>query len=326
MTDEELFHQCFGHLSADIKVQDEFPRPKLAHYCSIATLESILRGRQLWLSNPLYMNDLEEVRFGINTGMRLALANESLRDALASKERVTAFTGALELRYADFANEHAFNLYVACFSEIDDDDEDGRLSMWRAYGANGDGAALVLDVNPVSNPETEFNGLAIGRVHYGTRAQREDWLNQKVEEVANFVRQNDIPDAQLPLVAAALFERIKLMAIFSKHCGFEEEREWRLVYLHEHDQKKLYERHLGYHLTPRGIEPKLKLPIDGEVAWHQQPVDMKALVYRILLGPSVSNPLAKRAIERMLNVLGLGELQQKLSASSIPLRPIGSGV
>ena len=38
--------------------------PLLAHYTSLSVLEKILKTDELWLSNPLFMNDLEEVRFG----------------------------------------------------------------------------------------------------------------------------------------------------------------------------------------------------------------------------------------------------------------------
>lgn len=323
MTNEELFQDCLGRLMADVEEADEFPRPLLAHYCSVSTLESMLKGRQLWLSNPLYMNDLEEVRFGINTGMRLALGNASLREALASDEREKLFFGALENLFNYFANEHVFDLYVACFSAHDPDEDDGRLSMWRAYGASGNGAALVFDVNSVSKPGVDYSGLLLGRVHYGTAAEREGWLEVKVLEAADLVRELDVPIGQLPLIAAALFERIKLMAVFSKHIGFAEEREWRLVYLSEHDAQKRYEQHLGYHLGPRGVEPKLKLPIHGAVPWLDNELNVESLVHRIILGPSVSNPLAKRSIGRMLDVVGFPDLKDKLRACSIPLRSNG---
>ena len=35
--------------------------------------------------------------------------------------------------------------YVFCLSEHAKDDTDGLLSMWRGYGGNGNGAAIVFD-------------------------------------------------------------------------------------------------------------------------------------------------------------------------------------
>ena len=325
MTNEELFQKCFTLLISDINETVEFPRPLLAHYCSMATLENILKGKQLWLSNPLFMNDLEEVRFGVNAGMRIVMSNPTLKNALSDGVRADEFMRAMDSLFKNFANEHAFDLYVACFSKHDPQENDGRLTMWRAYGANGDGAALVLDINPISNPNTDYSGLFLGPVHYGTTQERENWLELRVNETAQFIHEQQVPTHQLPFVAAALFERIKLMAIFSKHRGFLDEQEWRLVYMHEHDRKKVYEQYLDYHLTPRGIEPKLKLPVHGAVPWITQPLDISSLVNRILLGPSVSNPLAMRSIGRMLDVTGLSVLRGKLVASTIPLRPTTRG-
>jgi hypothetical protein len=42
--------------------------PLLAHYTSIGTLEKILQINKIWFSNPLFMNDLQEMRFGLNEG------------------------------------------------------------------------------------------------------------------------------------------------------------------------------------------------------------------------------------------------------------------
>lgn len=278
MTNEEVFERCWAALMSGINLADEFPRPLLAHDCSIATLESILGNKQLWLSNPLFMNDLEEVRFGVDTGMRLVLSSSALKDATGDADRANVFFEAIEYQFQKFAHEHSFDIYVACFSELTaHENDDGRLSMWRAYGANGDGAALVFDVNSVSNPQTVYNGILIGRVQYGTTLERETWLDSRVQETAKFIAEQDIPTTQLPLVAAALFERIKIMAIFAKHRGFAEEKEWRMVYTHEHARASRFEAYLGYHLTARGIEPKLKLPIHGEAPWHEPGLDINVL-------------------------------------------------
>jgi hypothetical protein len=44
--------------------------------------------------------------------------------------------------------------YLACLSEHQDEDEHGRLPMWRAYGATT-GIALVINAAPVIGP-TQF--------------------------------------------------------------------------------------------------------------------------------------------------------------------------
>jgi hypothetical protein len=69
MDDVQIFNM-FELLFADLLENDSFPakRPLLAHYTSIPVLEAMLRNNEVWFSNPLFMNDMEEVRFGINAG------------------------------------------------------------------------------------------------------------------------------------------------------------------------------------------------------------------------------------------------------------------
>src|SRR5437660_295062 len=59
------------------------PRPLLlAHYTSVQVIEQILKNNEIWLSNPLYMNDLEEMRLGVFLGAQLfpAFAQSATND------------------------------------------------------------------------------------------------------------------------------------------------------------------------------------------------------------------------------------------------------
>ncbi len=321
MTAEEVFNLAWDALVRDLPAAAEFPRPLLAHYCSIGTLERILSGKELWLSNPLYMNDLEEVRFGVMNGFESANKNAQLRNALQTDERRRVFFEALDEAYDKFSNEHVFDCYVTCFSQHLPEDNDGKLSMWRAYGANGDGAALVFDINSISHPGTPVVGLILGKVQYGTGQQRSEWLDAKVEETARFMSDTSVETEQLPAVAAALAERIKLIALFSKHSGFREELEWRLVYMPQLDSAKVFRPLMGYSVGPRGVEPKLKLPLKGVLPGQEVEIVLSNIIDRLLLGPSVSDSLARRSVCRMLELLGLRELNSKVRGSTIPLRP-----
>jgi hypothetical protein len=75
MDDAEI-RELFKPLFADLQGNDSFPdqRPLLAHYTSVPVLEAILRNNEVWLSNPLFMNDVEEVRFGMTNGAKDALS------------------------------------------------------------------------------------------------------------------------------------------------------------------------------------------------------------------------------------------------------------
>lgn len=319
MTNVELYQEVLKRLVADLTPPDHIPL--LAHYCSTASLEGIIKNKQLWLSNPLFMNDLEEVRFGVLKGTSIARESQELKDALKTGTREQMFFDALSDHFDMYSGEHVFDLYIACFSEHSIDDEDGRLSMWRAYAASGDGAALIFDLNSVVRRDGSYNGLLLDKVGYGTKEEREQWLRDKVIQTARIIDEITVPDEYLGMVAAALFERIKLMAVFSKHSGFLEENEWRLVYMAERDFQNKYESCLNYAVTARGVEPKLRLPIHGAVPWHTEAFDFASILQKVILGPSVSSQLARMSTARMMKILGMPSLIDKLQSSSIPLRP-----
>ena len=73
MTEIEKLNAAFLALYSDILERDQFheAKPLLAHYTSIQNVEAIITSNEFLLSNPLLMNDYEEVRFGLIEGDRI---------------------------------------------------------------------------------------------------------------------------------------------------------------------------------------------------------------------------------------------------------------
>ncbi|MEP2030673.1 MAG: DUF2971 domain-containing protein [Paracoccaceae bacterium] len=320
MTFDKTWSNFISLLYSELSLESEFfsNAPLLAHYTSLANLEKILSQDEVWLSNPLFMNDLEEVRFGVNNGVDLVHRNQDLRASLGADTRRAAFYDAVNRAYDEYATEHVLDLYIMCFSAHKHGDTDGRLSMWRGYGANGNGAALVLDVSTMR--VIDESPLVFSQVHYASPEARRASIEAKISEVATFMLQNDMPDEFVSRCAHVLFQRICLFAIFSKHHGFLEEEEWRLVYLKDRDKERKIEPYLSYFNGPNGIEPKLKLkakPIEGVIGADFLFSD---IIHSLIIGPSASSPLTKMTVERMLRTMGKERLIKKLNMSSIPFR------
>jgi hypothetical protein len=117
----------------------------------------------------------------------------------------------------------------------------------------------------------------------------------------------DVQDDQLWLIAYHIFNCVKVFALTSKHNGFEEENEWRLIYLSERDTQRVLQPRISYFIGPRGPEPKLKSPIapvalppDNPAAdAPNQQLGFSDILDRIVLGPALSNPLTKIAVQRL---------------------------
>jgi hypothetical protein len=148
MTNQEIT-EVFKELTLDMDdlrfaIQN---RPLLAHYTSLEVLEKIMKKDEIWFSNPLFMNDLEEIRFGVHQGARLFSQSKTVAEACGTPGRAQILENAFFHYYTQFDQEHAFDTYVFCLSEHDPANTDGLLSMWRGYGGQGNGAALVFNTN-----------------------------------------------------------------------------------------------------------------------------------------------------------------------------------
>jgi hypothetical protein len=291
--------------------------PLLAHYTSIGTLERVARNGELWLSNPLYMNDVDELRFGINLGLQAVRAHPALRDALPP-EVYNALLDAYDGLFEAFDNDSAFDVYVfSCSEHTPEVGDDGLLSMWRGYGGNGNGVAMVFDWSLL--PLAADSPLMLRQVQYMSHEESEVWMDAKLTRFAALLGRLDVTAEAAAAAAEALFERVKLFALFTKHRGFHEEREWRLVYLRERDRHERMTHLLHYAIDPRGIEPKLRFS-PGALGTPEQPSPaLEQLIRRVILGPMSGAPLVMRSVVRMLEI-NRPALASRVAWSTTPYR------
>lgn len=304
----------------DLHNEKSFPeaRPLLAHYTSIATLEQVMANDEIWFSNPLYMNDWEELRFGMNEGAAEFRVNDKLREACKSESNHSKLVYYFDHLFHEFDSKHAFNTYVLCLTEHAPTDNDGVLSMWRGYGDSASGVAIVFDTGKIE--ANESSPLIISKVEYGTTDDRRGWIKNKINDVAEIIWAHELTDQMLFDAAYFWIERLKIFSLFSKHSGFTEENEWRVVYMSERDKSEAFKSMLSYAITARGAEPKLKLkikPLDGIFSVD---LSLEKLIDRIILGPTTSTVLAANSIKRVLIQKNKPALAEKVKPSTIPFR------
>jgi len=292
--------------------------PLLAHYTTIPVLEKIIEKEEIWFSNPLFMNDLQEMRFGMNEGRWIFTEPELLKEAGGTRERGSMLEHYFQWYYTKFENEGAFDTYIFCLSEHTKDDHDGLLSMWRGYGGHGNGAALIF--NPAKVAINPNSVLTLATVSYATTEKRLEELRTLLKQWAELTKGLNLPDEKLHVAAHTALSIIKTYALTTKHSGFGEEKEWRIIYLAEQDNQNLLKKFLGHHIGPRGVEPKLKFkiaPIEGVTG---DDMSLDKLLEEIILGPSLSSPLAVQSVARMFEGIGKPDYNKLLKASTIPLR------
>lgn len=318
---QKLISRLQTDLWADFDAPNSFPavRPLLAHYTSIAAFEQMMANDEVWFSNPLYMNDLEELRFGMIEGARVFRESSTLREAIPHPDLHARLIHFFDHLFHEFDTKHAFQTYVMCLSLHKSEDSDGRLSMWRGYGAGGNGVAIVFDTAKFE--ANDASPLIVGEVKYGSSAQRLDWINEKINALAEILKGQCLDDETLQHAAYNWIERLKLFSLFTKHIGFCEENEWRIVYMNERDPDGVLSQMHSYAITARGAEPKLKLKVKPLVGVFSEDLKFDNIVDRIILGPTTSTVLAANTVKRILEQKGKGVLAQKIVPSTIPFRP-----
>ncbi len=190
--------------------------------------------------------------------------------------------------------------------------------MWRAYGADGGGAAIVLDTAKLTS--VLQRGLVLAKVVYGTAQERLAWIDRLFSSVAEFLRKVEFDDAAVPTLAKEVFKRIVLASIFSKDVGFREEQEWRLAYLKDRDPDSQFEKMKSYSISGRGIEPRLKLNMGALSSIFGMDYSYENLADAIILGPTASTPISVMATRKMLQEFKKTTLAKKVRGANIPYR------
>lgn len=317
-TDQELI-RLFDPLYGVFASAGADRRPLLAHYTSIRVMESILQNNEIWFSNPLFMNDLQEMRFGLNEGTRFFSNIEPLKKAGGSDVRAEILQRSYFHYFKHFDDHQAFDTYIFCLTEHEPKNNDGLLSMWRGYGQHGNGAAIVFNSSKITL--VPKSPLLFSKVSYVTDDERIAQVQSSLNSWVELTERLALPDDKLHLASYAAFALVKGLALITKHSGFLEENEWRVVYYPERDGAGALKPFLKYHIGDRGVEPKLKYQV-GHIANVSAPdLALERIIDRIILGPSLSSPLAKRSVERMLDSIGKPSLKALLRPSGIPLRP-----
>jgi Protein of unknown function (DUF2971) len=321
----DLFTPIFLEAFTNLASMPADSRPRhLAHYTSISVLEKIVQNNEIWFSHPLFMNDHEEMLFGIREGVRILreASGSTFSDMAGGDDNFNK----LRQQYTEFIRrfeaEVSKDVYVFCLSEYDDVKQPhGRLSMWRGYGANGNGVALVFNTSFLT-PD-EGSPLLICKVRYGSAEERADWIKESFNKCLSLLHTCDIHSQHIWATAWYMFRLTLYHSLSSKHPGFDEEHEWRIVYFGDLDSHNLLRDRRSYLIRGNTIEPKLKFPIEPLKLEPAQGWSFDNVLDRIVLGPTHTSSLALFSVERMLECLGKPEFAKKLRVSQIPYRPMG---
>lgn len=288
---------------------------RFAYYTSAETASRILQSKSVWMRSTRTMNDYLEVEHGI----------ECVYNALDS-ENGSSFRQALDSVFPDLTEEvlslyrgwipgFEQDTYITCVSEhTRADDRLGRLSMWRAYGGRA-GVALVLNGAPMFASSSILGAYSSPVAYLDTAG-----VSEQLQASADYLKENV---KALGLISRAdarnhLFNMLRMASVCTKHPGFEEEREWRIVA----SPRLQYSEHLPPSVEVVDGIPQtvLKLPLrdfpeDGLVG-----LELRQLIDRVIVGPTEYPDVIGKAFTELLAAAGVQEPHKKVFVSAIPLR------
>jgi Protein of unknown function (DUF2971) len=287
---------------------------RFVHYSSAETALSILKSGVVRMRNATTMNDYTEVTHGLDCVADLMSNHRHpLRRVVDDifpnawrilDERLKAWFGAIQ-----------HFTFFACLSEhLESEDVNGRLSMWRAYG-QGSGVAIVIDPAPIFS-ETNLLHVYAQPVLYKLPKE----LSVEFEVVASQIKaaEANLRPLGQEITILQLFQMLRFAAMCTKHPGFSEEREWRLIYAPAHDSSPLIESEI---VSVGGV-PQLvhKLPLRDFPDEGFVGAAIPSLVNRIIVGPTQYPFAIQDAFVRQLSLLGVANPEQRVFVSNIPLR------
>lgn len=288
---------------------------RFVHYTSSEVAFSILQNKFVWMRNALTMNDFSEIEHGLKCllGAWGSPIGNKLRDLL--DQMYPGFCNDFGHRFDSWLPAFREETYITCLSEHDaDEDDHGRLSMWRAYGG-ANGVALVLNNTPFLTLSAALKAYSfpveyLGETAFLARFERfYELISLRREEVHALGYDN---------LLTLLFNRFRANVLCTKHPGFHEEREWRVVYSPQIEKSEHISKSLQ---VVRGVPQIIHaIPLKHDPAAGLFGADIPTLLNRIIIGPSHMPFTIKQTMRELLKTAGVNAVEDKIVVSNIPLR------
>lgn len=317
--EERLLNEIFIPYNLERNRKMNQPNRYFAHYTSAYAATQIIEKGDMWLRNTSVMNDFSEVQHGQNC------FNAVLKDA-AMARRFQAALNAINPLFEKILFEiltetipdRLQNTYMASISEHGDgapsEDKLGRLSMWRAYGGNTN-VALIFRSEEFITPRPYLPVYSSPILYAGDHRFKFEFTRviQNLEK-----NQEQLSKIPLNIVGAHLHLAIHFAVLSTKHPGFAEELEWRVIYcpgLYKHNPlRKTVE-------TIDGV-PQIvyHLDLEDDPAIGKNRMKIKDLLHEVIIGPTQYPQVIKDAMVTKLIDANVPDAWDRVRVSDIPLR------
>jgi hypothetical protein len=287
---ERIFHPyAMEQMEAFAKRGDG--QVSFVHYTSAKAALGIIKSKRVWMRNVTGMSDYSEVLHGQSL-LRSVLYDDGEKGLRALTDAVDACVPAAApeaiLLFNRLWDDIRSNTYVTCISEHrKDEDEHGRLSMWRAFGGTEVRVALVFKF-PYSLMRGNVFNLVISPVAYLGKQQLRTEFDRVVSNIRHY--REFIKSIGRERVVTALYNMLVAGVTCLKHEGFKEECEWRLIYAPVRWPSPLIAQERSTEEINGIPQVIYKIPLDAGTASAPdglKQLDFAQLFDRLIIGPTV---------------------------------------
>lgn len=309
-------------ISLEEIVERHFPPEEWFHYTTIGGLRGILDTSALWGTHIAFLNDSQELEYGVEALARLVrIRAEQMPEFTENEDGTNSFHPIASLwqgtdqsmldRKEELKQE--YGPFVSCLSRSRD-----QLSQWRGYGRGGGYAVrfdpsvlkesirqVDLEGKPVPDapiPEIEW----VAYVWHNFREQIEWSVQKYIDDSIALVAEPGMSEAEIEAMVEGprndFYERVVYLASRMKDLSFREEDETRI--LSQCDET-------FYTESPSlGLIPRTSFGFDKEA------------VKEIIVGPGDYAEARAVSIERFLRRHPRGYKHVEVTQSKVPYRDI----
>ncbi|GLQ53626.1 DUF2971 domain-containing protein [Devosia nitrariae] len=302
-----FFGQALGERARIVQNNKRF-----VHYTSAEAAFSMIKNAEVWMRKSSTMNDFSEIEHGIEClfhaykgpfGERLKRTLENAHPNIVSQ---------IAEIFDSWLPHFRLETYLTCISEHEDkEDRTGRLSMWRAYG----NVAIVLNKD-IFMSETDALKAYSSPVAYLYPHQFEVEFGKVVERAE--AASSYLATLDRELVVHNVFSMFRYAVLCTKHPGFHEEREWRVIYSPTFELSPRIKKTIE---VIRGVPQAVcKIPLSDAPDDGLNGIEIPKLVNRVIIGPS-QYPFAQlEAFIYLLEERGMSDARERVWVSDVPLR------
>lgn len=118
------------------------------YYCSLDTFLNIVKNRQIYLYDPLKMNDSSEIIWHIERLKKEKENHNDFESMCDIMEVITGFEFTFDELISTLKSKGQNSIYISCFSKDSD-----ILSQWRAYADDGKGVCIGFDLDKLAQKD-----------------------------------------------------------------------------------------------------------------------------------------------------------------------------